>query len=214
MPMFKPDPYFIGSYTFAQLKALTGMADGVTAFVTNYPASKGSLWRYSSALTDWFPNAPCKVYENTALITKVAQTADQVLLAIPVEANLLAGKTFRLLGAVGKSGTTDAFGSLSLRMGANGTTADAQVVSLAGAPDAASRSLGFEFWGRMASTTSVNRLGGTNFAAWSGNGASGILLAATTVGNVTAANYVTLTTTMSGTTDTPQVGYVTLEIQP
>ena len=111
-------------YTFAQMKALTGMADGQLVTVTNYPAGKGSTWRYSATFGDWFPVGPCKVYENTALITGLAQAADQLLLAIPVEAGLIANKVFRLLVSFGKSGTTDASGTFSLRMGTAGTTAD------------------------------------------------------------------------------------------
>jgi hypothetical protein len=204
----------IGSGTYAQMKAVTGMADGAMYLVTNYGRG-GSLWRYSASLTDWFPVAPTKVYENTGLITGVAQLADQLLVAMPMEAGLLANKVFRVTAALGKTGTTDAYGTLSLRMGTAGTTADTQVVSLNGAPPAASRSMGVEFWGRMASATSVNKLGGTNFAAWNATGSSSVLNAATTIANVTTqATYIDLTTTMGGTTDSPQVGYVAVEIQP
>jgi hypothetical protein len=214
MRLWKPDPYFLGAFTFAQMKALTGMPDGATVFCTSYPVNKGSLWRYSATLTDWFPaDGPCKAYENTALITGLAQAADQALLAIPVEANLLLGKVFRMLVSLGKSGTTDGIGTFSLRLGSAGTTADAAIAQ-ATTPTAANRSAGFEIWGRMASATSHNKLGGSPSAPWGAASSGTVLNAATTVATVASACFLTLTTTMSGAVDTPQLGYVALEIQP
>lgn len=204
-------PPYLGSMTFAQVKALTGMGDDFTVFVNNYPPNKGSLWRYSSALADWFPVAPCKVYEGTTLTVGVAQTAAQILLAVPIEANLLANKTFRVLYTSAKSGTTDTM-SPTLRMGSAGTTADATVAAVT-AMGASSRSMGNETWFRMASATSAERLGGSGNASWAAISTSAVAFAATTVGNVTALNYISLACTMSGTADTPS-GTMTIEIQP
>lgn len=207
---------YLGSMTFAQMKALTGMGDGAEVFCTSYPPNKGSLWRYSSTLTDWFPIAPCVVYEKTDVTDGVAQAADQLLLAIPAEAGLLANKTFRLRGSLGKNGTTDASGVTSIRLGTAGTTADASVLAASAALTAAARSVGFDGWMRMASATSVVKLGGNPFSPFVSSLPSSTLLnAAATVPSVAAnASYVSITTAMGGTTDKPQVGYVALEIQP
>jgi hypothetical protein len=201
-----------GSGTFAQMKALTGMTAGAQFLVTNYGRG-GSLWRYSSTLSDWFPVAPTKVYENTSTIDGILQAADQLLLAIPLEANLIANKVFRLLVTAGKDGTTDAGGTFSIRMGTAGTTADTSV-GTASLLVAGNRSAGMEVWHRMASATSVERLGAGLSTPFDGS-SSLLLNAATTVANVTTqATFLTLTTTMGGTTNKPQLGYVALEIQP
>lgn len=207
----------IGSGTFAQMKTLTcssSVNDGAIYNVTNYGRG-GSQWRCAGSVGDWFPTSPLKVYENTALITGVAQTADQLLLAIPMEAGLLANKVFRTMASFGKTGATDASGTFTFRMGTAGTTADAGVASTSASLGASNRSVSLDFWNRMASATSVNKLGGVPSPSF-GGGASGTLLnAATAVANVTSQTvYITLTTTMAGTTDTPQLGYVAVEIQP
>lgn len=214
MPLYAAPLPFIGSYTFAQLKALTGMQDGAMAFVTNYPANKGSTWRYSTTVGDWFPMAPCKVFEKTALTSGVAQLADQLLLAIPLEAALLTNKVFRLLATFGKSGVVDNTGTFSIRLGTAGSTADTAIAS-AGAIGAGSKSVGFDVWNRMASATSVEKLGGGLTAAFNGTGSSSALNQATAVSNVTSqAVFLSLTTAMAGTTDTPQLGYIALELMP
>lgn len=201
----------IGAGTFAQMKAVTGMADADSYLVTNYGRG-GSLWHYSSSLSDWFPAAPVKVYENTTLITGVAQTAAQILLAIPMEANLLKGKVFRVLYTTAKTGTTDTL-SPQLRMGSAGTTADATIAAV-NALVGANRSLGDESWFRMDTATSAVRLGGSGNTSWGAASTSAVANAAVTVGDVTATNYISIACTMSGTTDTPQAGYVAVEIQP
>jgi hypothetical protein len=201
---------FLGTGTFAQMKVLANVSDGATYLVTNYGRG-GSTWRYSSSAGDWFPTAPVKVYENTVTLTGAKQTAAQVLLAMPMEAGLLTGKTFRVLVTVAKDGATDTVTPV-LRMGSAGTAADAAVANYT-TLSGASRSLGLELWLRMASATSVERLGGPVNASWGGS--SSILVnAAVTVATVASANFLTLTGTMSGTTDSPQLGYVTVEIQP
>jgi hypothetical protein len=205
---------YLGSFTFAQMKALTGMSEGDVVKVTNYGRG-GSLWRYSASLTDWFPMSPTKVYEKTATTDGVTQLADQLLLAIPTEAGLLANKVWRLTVSFGKDGTTDAAGTFSMRMGTAGTIADTAVWQASSALSAANRCVGYDSWNRMASATSVEKLGGSASAAWSGGTSGSTLNAATTVANVaTQATYVSLTTTMGGTTNKPQLGYVALEIQP
>lgn len=215
MPMFGPFDGFVGSFTFAQLKAVTGMQNGAVAFNTSYPPNKGSYWVYSSSVGDWFPMAPCRVYEKTTVTDGILQLADQLLLAIPCEANLLANKVFRLLVSYGKDGTTDASGTFTFRMGANGTTADTAISSAAGTLLAANRSVGFEIWSRMETVTSLVKLGGSGTAAWVATGSSSVLNAATVVANVTTqTTYLTFTTTMPGTTNKPQIGYVALDIQP
>jgi hypothetical protein len=162
-----------------------------------------------------FNPAAIKVYENFALIPGVAGTADQVLLAIPIPAGVLDGKVFRVMVSFGKNGTTDASGTFSLRMGTAGTTADTQVATTSANLAAANRSVSFDFWMRMASATSVNKLGGAPNLSFGGGASSTLLNAATTVANVsTQLTYITLTTTMGGATDVPQLGYVAVEIQP
>lgn len=160
-------------------------------------------------------SGPYKVYENAALITGVAGIADQVLVAIPIPAGLLEGKVFRVMVSFGKNGATDAPGTFSMRMGIAGTTADTQVTSFTPSMTSGQRSVGFDLWHRMASATSVNKLGGVPVTPFSNAGSATLLNAATTVANVsTQPTYITLTTTMAGATDAPQLGYVCVEIQP
>jgi len=206
---------YLGSFTFAQMKALTGMSDGDMVKVTNYGRG-GSLWRYSASLTNWFPTAPTKVYENTALITGLQQTADQLLVAIPIEIGLLANKVFRLLTSVGKNGTTDTLGTLSMRIGPAGTTSDGQVWGVVPSMTVGQRSIGLSSFQRTASATTVEKLGGSPVASFDNFASSTLLNASTSPGLnfTTQAGYVSLTTTMSGTTDAPQLGYVALEIWP
>lgn len=199
-----------GRGTFSQMKAISSPANGATFLVTNYGRG-GSLWRYSSTLSDWFPTAPVLIYENTAVIDGVAQTAAQILLAIPAEANLLKNKRFRLLHTAAKNGTTDTV-TTQLRMGSTGTTADASVLTII-AVAAAQRANGAETWLRMASDTSVERLGG-GAVSFGNTGTSAVVALAATVADVTAANFVSISCTSTGATDKPQLGYVALEILP
>lgn len=204
----------IGSGTFAQMKTLTcssSVNDGASYLVTNYGRG-GSVWRCAGSLGDWFPIAPLKVYENTAIVSGVVQAAAQILLAIPVEAGLLSGKTFRVLVTWAKSGGTDTL-TPTIRMGNTGTTADATLVTQS-TLTGANRSLGTEVWHRMASVTSAERLGGVTSASFGASSTTGVAFGATVVATVASANFIALACTMSGTTDTPQVGYVTVEIQP
>jgi hypothetical protein len=200
---------FAGTGTFAQMKAIASPADGVGWLVTNYGRG-GSMWRYSASVGDWFPTAPVLIYENTALLSGVAQLAAQTLLSIPVEANLLANKRFRVLVTTAKSGTTDTI-TPSIRMGSAGTTADASVGGIGGM-SGTNRSNGTDTWFRMASSTSAVRLGGGVGASFENSPITVATNTATTVADVTAANFISISCTMSGTTDTPQLGYTAVEI--
>lgn len=203
--------------TFAQMKAVAAPTDGQLYYVSNY-GKGGSLWRYSTTALDWFPTAPTKIYENTALITGLQQTAVQLLVAIPCEANLLANKVFRLIASLGKDGVTDAYGTATdLRSGTTGTVADAVIhtTNLSGTLSAAQRSAGIESWLRAASATSLQKLGGNNVGAFNASGSAAILNNPATVADITTQlTYLSITTTMGGVTNKPQVGYVALEIQP
>lgn len=205
----------LGAGTFAQMKALAGVPDGSTYLVNNYGRG-GSVWRYSVALADWFPIAPVKVYENTALISGALTVADQLLLAIPCEAGLLANKVFRLIFSLGRDGTTDATGTTTIRLGTAGTVADASIAAAGSLISGTVRSVGLEAWQRMASATSAEKLGGGPMAAFAAAGGSGsVLSAATVVPSVASqAVFLSITTTMAGTTNKPQLQYAALEIQP
>lgn len=199
--------------TFAQMKALSSPVNGATFRVTNY-GKGGSLWRYSSAAGDWFPTAPVKVYEKTSLTTGLSQTAEQILQTISIEAGLLANKTFRLLASFGKNGATDTSNGLQVRFGTAGTIADTSLYTVLNLA-AANRSGGADLWLRAASATSLEKMGGSPSGAFSGGVSSSLIAAATTVANMaTQALVLSLTASMGGTTDKPQLGYVALEIQP
>lgn len=203
---------YIGRGTFAQMKAITGMSGGDMYFCTSYPENKGSVWVYNSTAADWFPVAPCKVYEQSATLSGVAQTGVQTLLTFPVAAGLLTNKVFRMLVTVAKSGGTDTVTPV-IRLGPNASSADTLIIS-PGTLSGASRSYGAEPWSRMASATSVERLGGGTAAPWNGANSANVVNNATAVTTVANATNITITCTMSGTSDTPQLGYVALEIQP
>jgi hypothetical protein len=200
--------------TFAQMKALTGMADCQLVFVTNYPANKGSTWRYSAAIGDWFPVSPCRVFERTttALADGLVQAAAQVIVTAAMEAGLLANKLVRILSTPARNGTTDAMTPL-VKLGAAGSTADATIATLT-ALSGTNRSLGAETWFRMASATSCVRLGGPVSNSFAGSGTSLVANAATVVDTVAEACAITWGCTMAGATDTPQFGYLAVEIQP
>jgi hypothetical protein len=201
-------------FTFATLPAAASNS-GVVARVTDVGRAGGSLWMSDGTI--WRPVAPVKIYENTGLITGISSGTEQVVLAIPYVANILTGKIFRLLCSMGRNGTTDAWTTLTLRMGANGTTADTAIATYTTVLTGGSaRSQGVDNWSRMASVTSVEKFGkanaGSSFDDTSASGA--VLNAATTVTTVASAGYIDVCATMSGTTDKPQLGYVALEIQP
>jgi hypothetical protein len=206
---------YAGSGTYAQMKAISSPQDGASFQVTgyaNFTPKAAQTWRYSVANSDWFPIAPALIYEATPLTNGLVQTAAQILLAMPVDAGVLVGKTFFVKSTQAKSGTTDTI-TPALRMGSAGTVSDTQVSGLN--TIGAQRSIGQEMWFRMASNTSVVRLGGLPYAPFSGT-AGTVLLAnvATTIADVSAANYVSISCTMSGTTDTPQIGYTGLWVMP
>lgn len=204
----------VGSGTFAQMKTVTcssSVNDGALYNVTNYGRG-GSTWRCSGSIGDWFPTAPVKIYEKATTTTGVAQTAEQVLLAIPIEANLLKNKTFRLIYTFGKNGTTDTI-TPNVRMGSAGTIADAALVSPS-APVAGARRVGYEALVNMATATSAVMMGGGLNAPFIGGTTSIALNTSVTVGDVGNANFINLTCTMSGTTDTPMLGYIAVEILP
>lgn len=201
-----------GSYTFAQMKALNGMADGDLVRVSNYGRG-GSTWRYSAADADWFPTAPTAVYESRTLISGLVQTANQVLLAIPVEANLLKNKVWRLLFSPAKNGSTDTL-TPSLRFGTAGTVSDTLVSSSYSTLTGAVRVAGKDTWQYSATSTQFQRLGGQIDAAWSGAGFTLGAFQAITGLDLTVANFLDICASMSGTTDTPQLAYTRLEIMP
>jgi len=203
---------YLGSFTFAQMKALTGMSDGDIVKVTNYGRG-GSLWRYSASLTDWFPTAPTKVYERTttALAAGLVQAAAQVIVTAAMEAGLLSNKVFRVLTSSARSGTTDTMTPV-LRLGAAGTTADATIATLS-TVTGTNRAVGTESWFRMDTATSCIRLGGSVNGSFNG-GTSGVANAATAVDTVASACSISFGCTMSGAVDTPQFGYLAIEIQP
>lgn len=204
----------IGTGTYASMKTLTcssSVNDGAGFLVTNY-GHGGSMWRCSGTVGDWFPAAPIKIYENTAVVSGVTGTSAQVLVAIPIEANLLQNKVFRVMVTFGKTGATDTMSPV-IRMGSAGTVSDNAVITFA-AFSAAVRSAGYDAWMRMASATSAEKLGGAAGSNFAGTTTSAVISSTSAVAAVTSANYITITTTMGGSTDTPQLGYVAVEIEP
>lgn len=201
-----------GGYTFAQMKALVGMADGDVVRVTNY-GKGGSYWRYSSSMQDWFPTAPCLVYESRTLITGLVQTAAQALLAIPIEAGLLKNKVVRLRFSPAKNGSTDTM-LPELHFGAAGSVADQKINGTYSGPSGANIAGGVESWFLASDSVTLQRIGGQINGAFNGSVYSLATFQATTVNDLGVANFLTIACTMSGTTNAPQLGYVSLEILP
>lgn len=201
-----------GSGTFAQMKAVTAPAEGQLYYVSNYGRG-GSLWRYSAAASEWYPTAPLVIYENNTVITGLMQTGDQVLLAIPCEAGILLKKKIRLRFAIGRDGATDSVGSAILRMGLTGTIADT-AVSTQPTILTSGRAIGEDAWVRIDTPTSVIKMGGLGFNGYNGASSSIPLGTATTIGDVSGASYITITTTMTtAAANRPQISDVMLEIQ-
>jgi hypothetical protein len=202
--------------TWANLPAAP--ADGtqylVTAFA-NFTPRTPQLWAYSVANAGWFPMAPALVYESAALVSGVVQAATQILLAMPVDAGVLAGKVFALRYTYAKSGATDTL-TPQIYFGALGTTADHLYTTIGDTVSTANRSVGNESWFRMTSATAGVRLGGVAASSFSGtqSATTQVANAAVVFDTVASANYVSLGCTMSGTTDTPQVGYCALWVLP
>lgn len=200
----------IGPFTFATLPAAASYT-GVVARVSDVGRTGGSLWMSDGTI--WRPVAPVKIYENTALVEGDLSGDDQVVLAMSYAANILTGKVFRVLATFGKGGTTDAMTAYGLRMGTNGTIADTQIGTTSGLT-APQRSIGVEYWFRMASVTSIEKLGTGNggSVSWAQGGSSLAINTAATVTTVASAGYIDLTIDIAGTTDKPQVGYCAIEI--
>lgn len=209
----------VGYYTWAQLQDITGMADGDEAIVTNLPAAgMRSRWYYDLASLAWRPFGPTSVALDTTLRVGVAQAGDQYIgPGLSLAIALLKGARFIYRYALGKTGTTDAFGAATnVRLGIAATIADAAIATQnysAAGLQAANRSLGTENHFLMASSVLIERIGtnsnanaGASFvSAIGGTLALGLQVATPDVSAVALS--IGVSTTMGGTTDSPQLGY-------
>lgn len=174
----------------------------------------GSRWKV------FFPSV---IAQTTTLISGAAGAADQYfadarLGAFPVGL-LGAGDVLQWHIGLGKAGTTDTFGVLSLRVGQNGAIGDSAVLTanLASFMTAPSRSGGIEKWLRIESNTTIRGLGVNNAnSSWNNVNISGTAADATQViPNITTTPlFFGISTAMSGSTDAPQISYQRLTLMP
>ena len=207
--------------TAAGRPAPGAVALGAQIVITDYGRT-----RWESDLTRWKPVGPQIVAIKPGITSGAIQTAEQVIGQLSCPGWMLDGNVFVLRYTLGRNNTADGFsGIASIRMATTGLVTDASIgtVGFAGSFPAGSGSLsvGTENWSRMASATSVNRLGTANAGpSFAGTPQAVALNAAHTVGDVTANNgnnifFLSITQAMlAATTTTPQTGYMDLEIRP
>jgi hypothetical protein len=205
-------------YTWAQLFALTGMAAGDEAIVTDVPTGGRSRWYYDATQGRWRVYAPTLIAENTSVIDGAQQTAAQYLGGLTVPAGILKLATFEHRIGFGKSGTTDAAGTATYRLG-TGVIGDAAIgtFNMATQLGAANRSVGTNNWFRMTTATNLQKLGGgSNVHSWNAAGNTAAPNADVTVHDVTTTETVIgASVTMGGAVaDVPQLTYQALILQP
>lgn len=214
-------PAYVGA--FASAPAATSLAAGIPVVFTDLPTAGCRSWWYSNG-TNYKPCAPTTVAKKTGLTSGAIQTADQVIGQLPaLPLGLLTNQTFCFRFSLGRNNNVDAYsGSVNLRVGTAGTTADTAIstLNISSMFTAAGGSLSFgcENWSRMTSATAGVKLGRANAAgSFQDSAGSGSALL-TTFGVVNAdanALIFSLSTAMvTATTTTPQTGDMELIIVP
>jgi len=171
----------------------------------------------------WKVLYPSVIAETSALVSGVAGAADQYFTGArlgPFPAGLFAaGDVLQWHMGLGKTGSTDTWGTISLRIGQNGVIGDSAVLTanLASFMTAGGRSGGLEKWLRIESATTIRGLGVNNAnSSWNNVNVSGTLPdAVQTIVNIsTTPIFLGISTTMSGGTDVPSIAYQRLTLHP
>lgn len=207
-----------GTVTWANRPTNPALYDQI--FVTDIGPNGTQFWWNGSR---WKVLYPSVIAQTTTLIAGTAGAADQYFTAarlgsFPVGL-LASGDVLQWHIGLGKSGTTDTFGTISLRVGQNGAIGDSAVLTanIAAFMTAASRSGGIEKWLRIESNTTIRGLGVNNAnSSWNNVNISGTAADATQViPNITTTPlFFGISTTMSGGTDTPQIAFQRFTLYP
>lgn len=192
----------IGSYTFATLPAAASNS-GAVARVTDVGATTaGSLWISNGTI--WKPvNGSVAIVSNCAR-TSVAGAGGETLTNLKFQfpaAFFNAGDRIRIYGSMSKAGTTTQ-GLAGVRMGTNGTTADAVVFATWAVMANASRTGGFFIDFSIVDATHTQAEGAQPTAATGGSylgGSTTVIPANVVISNVSNSLWVEVTITPGAT---------------
>jgi hypothetical protein len=207
-------PLWAGSGAYATISSIFPAANfsGYMALATDLGSLPGTY--LVSDGTRW------KILGGTATLKQlgaaaggVTNTESLVLQTLIPAGAMRQYDSLRFWMSLTKSGTTDAL-NLTLRIGTAGTTADAAVISLAGAVSAASLTFGGVFDLKMLTTTSAQRAGTgavTGISSYSGQTGTAQSVAVTIPDISANAVYASIGIVSAGTTNT--VGMTSGHIQ-
>ena len=167
-------------------------------------------WVYDGTL--WRLDAPQVLLVDVTSATGVTGTSEQFLKQILLPANFWPSLRYFVMWVVSaKTGTTDSWSAIRLRMGINGGAGDAAVcTSISG--QASGRQYGIQFEGLTPTATTFQPvLSGQGFGMPSGSTSGVAFPASTTIPNTSGAIHLSLSVQMSGSTDTPSITRVIFE---
>ena len=198
---------------FAALLALSSPAAGDRRR-TVAPVTSGGTpylrWVHDGAL--WRLDGPQLLIADLVPTTGVAGTSEQNLKQILLPANFWPSVRYFVMWVVSaKTGTTDAWTSIRLRMGSNGGAGDVAVCSSVSG-QASGRQYGVQFEGFTPTATTFQPIfGGQGFGLPVGGTVGVAHPAQTTIPGISGAVHLSLSTQMAGATDTPSIVRVILE---
>ena len=214
----------VAPYTWATKPAANSVATGSEITITNFPAGGPftllqSVW-YSNG-TYWYPRSETTLYERSTIIG-ASQTAEQVLLAIPIQAAAVPiGFKVRIRVTVGRTNTTNAWGTMALKVGNAGTTSDASILSrdlsTVFAAGGADTFIGMELWLQLQNATLWSVVGCPILGGqFTGDVSSSGSLPTVNVGSssLTTLTYLSITATMPTTGTAPQLWYTNAAVVP
>lgn len=213
MPMNIPGIPYVGSFTWSSRP--TSAQSGAIARITDIGPASGTYVSWDG--TYWRVIAPTDiVFDLSSQDAASLSTAEQIIKQANIPAGLLrVGRSFNVRWLIGKSGTVDAATATRLRLGLNGTTADAQIVSFA-LPASGNRSASTEFVFAITSATQLRILSHQNGnGAWVAGGSGAAYPTNVSISDVDAnAIKISCSMQMAGTTDTGQIHHLIISANP
>lgn len=211
----------LGTFTWAELQAaypngggaLAALPSGATAMVVE--STWKGLFTPDIAKAYWTVTAPTSPILNTALTSGTTSGAAQIVFSQLLPAGILrACKSFGLKFTYAKSGATDSQSGGGLRLGTAGTTSDTSIGTSSTLMGASGRALATEVMFFVSSATEITRGGPQPMLGWNGTGSSQTIQVYTVSNIDSNALYLSIEIQLSGTTNTPQVQFVQLELIP
>lgn len=221
-PLF--DSYMTG--TMAQMMAIPPAAGmrfhtSDTYFANGSPNPMGNDWVGDGAV--WRPRGYQRVLTDSSLTTGTQTTGEQIVNKYLLPAGLLYLQRFLLEVTVAKTGGTDIMNTVNVRLGPNGTTADAVLSATSGTAMAAGkRSTGLTgyFESQTAGSLVIKHGSGGgmdngSFLAMSVNNVAQTTALITGGSLQTTPMFLSITCNMAAATaDSPQIGGVFLTLTP